>query len=675
MQKVSNLLGGNMNRLINRKPTSHKAFFEVISKIASQFALMQIENSNESITHSLKLIGNHVKADRAYIFRYDFRENTTSNTHEYCAQGITKEIDNLQNVPLGEISYWVNTHLNHNPLYVYDVSKLSPDDHVRQILESQGIKSLLTIPLIRNEEVYGFLGLDSVKQKHKYSKFELDVLYEYSNLLINVIERLELDQALRNEKMKSELIAQSAYIGTWDWNLKTNKIIVNDVWADLIGYTLEELEPTTIETWKDLTHPDDLRQSIQSIQDVIEGKTSVYSCEIRMKHKKGHYIWVRDIGRIIEWNKDQPIRMVGAHIDINTLKENEQQLKVITQAIEYSPISIVITNDKSIIQYASPKFEKMTGYKIDEIIGKKANILKSGHHDSNFYREMYEKINQNHVWTGEFYNRKKNGTFYWDSSAISAVYDKNHQITHYIAIKRDISEKIAFDEALTIRRQELEDEIQLKMTEIEDSQQSTIIALAKLTEARDGETGQHVERVQYLSKAIATSLSNTHQFKKEIDKDFIKDIFYASALHDIGKINIPDHILLKPGKLNDDEFVIMRSHVSIGDRILSDMIKFYPNSRIVIMGRKIAKYHHEKWDGSGYLGKTRGDDIPLAARIVSLVDAYDAIRSKRPYKEEKSHQQAYDIIVADSGKHFDPNVVKAFIDINEQFDAIYNSLK
>jgi len=664
-----------MDPLANRKPKSHKAFFNVISKIASLFALMQIENSNEAITQSLKLIGDHVKADRAYIFRYDFNENTTSNTHEYCAQGITKEIHNLQHIPLGEISYWVETHLNHKPLYIYDVLKLSTNDHVRQILEPQGVKSLLTIPLIRKGEVYGFLGLDSVKQKHKYSKFELDVLNEYSSLLINVIERLELDQALRNEKMKSELIAQSAYIGTWDWNLDTDQIIVNDVWADIIGYTLDELQPTTIDTWKKLTHPDDLDQSIQHIQDVIERKTSVYSCEIRMKHKKGHYVWVRDIGQIIEWNNDQPIRMVGAHIDINILKENEHQLKVITQAIEFSPVSIVITNNKSIIQYATPKFEKMTGFSKDEIIGKKANILKSGHHSPEFYREMYEQMNQNKVWTGEFYNRKKDGTFYWDSSAISAVFDEKNQLTHYIAIKRDVSEKVAFDELLAERRNELENEVDKKMSEIEDSQQSTIIALAKLTEARDGDTGQHVERVQYLSKALASSMGNIDQFKKIVDKDFVKNMFYASALHDIGKINIPDHILLNQGKLNDDEFDIIKSHVSIGDKILSDMIKLYPNSNIILMGRKIAKFHHEKWDGSGYLTKIKGEDIPLAARIVALVDAYDAIRSKRPYKEEKSHQQAYEIIITDSGKHFDPNVVKAFIDINEQFDAIYNSLK
>lgn len=664
-----------MPNLVSRRSRTHKAFFDVVSKIASLFALMQIENSQEAITQSLKLIGDHVKADRAYIFKYDFDEKTTSNTHEYCSQGITKEIDNLQDVPLREISYWVETHLKHDPIYILDVSKLSTDDHVRHILEPQGVKSLLTIPLIRKGEVYGFLGLDSVKQIHKYSKFELEVLNEYSNLLVNAIVRLELDKELKNEKMKSELIAQSAYIGTWDWNLETDQIFINDIWADMIGYTLNELEPTTIETWKELTHPDDLNQSIRHIQNIIEKRTSIYSCEIRMKHKKGHYIWVRDIGRIVEWNEGKPVRMVGAHIDINALKDNEQQLKVITQAIEFSPTSIIITDSDNKIIYVNPKFEKMTGYVADEIIGKKPNILKSGHHDEHFYKDIYEAINHNRVWTGNIYNRKKDGTFYWESSEISAVFDESNQVTNYIAIKHDISEKIAFDESLAIRRKELEDEVTLKITEIEESQHAAIIALAKLTEARDGDTGQHVERVQYLSRALAASMRNNDLHKKIIDNGFIRDIFYASALHDIGKINIPDHILLKPGKLTVDEFDIIKSHVSIGDKILSDMVKFYSKSRLITMARQIAKHHHEKWDGSGYLSQLKGEDIPLSARIVALVDAYDAIRSKRPYKNGKSHQQAYDLIVTDSGKHFDPNVVKAFIDINEQFDAIFNSLK
>lgn len=195
-----------------------------------------------------------------------------------------------------------------------------------------------------------------------------------------------------------------------------------------------------------------------------------------------------------------------------------------------------------------------------------------------------------------------------------------------------------------------------------------------MTEARDHDTGQHVERVQYLSKVLSTSLKDNTKYTKIIDNQFIQDIYYASALHDIGKINIPDSVLLKPGKLTNEEFDIIKSHVKTGEKILSDMVKFYPKSRLVILGRQIAKYHHEKWNGEGYLEGLKGDEIPLSARIMALVDVYDALRSSRPYKKPMSHQQAYDIIVQDSGTHFDPEVVDAFIKIHQTFDAIYNSL-
>ena len=212
------------------------------------------------------------------------------------------------------------------------------------------------------------------------------------------------------------------------------------------------------------------------------------------------------------------------------------------------------------------------------------------------------------------------------------------------------------------------------MREIIDSQQSTILALAKLTEARDKDTGNHVERVQYLCKALASSLRDNDKYKQEIDHKFIEDIYFASALHDIGKIDIPDRVLLKPGSLTKEEFDIIKEHVKIGDKILSDMVKFYPKSGLVVMGRQIAKYHHEKWDGSGYLYQAKGNEIPLAARIMAVVDVYDALRSKRPYKQEMTHEEAYSIILKDSGKHFDPDVVEAFVKISQQFDAIYNSL-
>lgn len=660
-------------QLSKKTKKSRMNLFDTMAVVASLFAGMKVAESNQVINHTLKLIGDFVKADRAYIFKYDFDANICTNTYEHCAEGITPEIDNLQNISLDLVPEWVVTHRALRPMIVSDVSKLNKNDSLRHILEPQGIQSLLTIPMIRDQQLYGFLGFDSVKRKHKYSSYEQHILTEYANLLHNAVERVELEKKLQQEQLRAEMLADSARVGAWEWNLETDEVKFNHIWGELIGLDASELIHH-LDTWKKYTHPDDLKKAIQLIDDYLAHKTPFYQAEFRMIHKDGHYVWVRDTGKIIEWKDGKPLIMLGAHIEIDEIKQVEQQLKVIDQAIKYSPDSIVITDEKNRIVYVNPKFEEMTGYTFLEVMGKNPRILKSGYHDDAYYRKIYEIVNRGEVWHGEFYNRRKNGTFYWEQASISAVFDEDHKITNYTAIKIDISERKKMEEALAKRRKELEDEVAAKMMEIEDSQQAAIIALAQLTEARDHDTGRHVERVQYLCKALTSKLREHPKYSNIIDNKYVSDMFFASALHDIGKIDIPDQVLLKPGKLTKDEFEVIKSHVKLGEKILADMVKFYPKSNLILLGRQIAKYHHEKWDGSGYLGELKGEEIPLSARIMALVDVYDALRSKRPYKDPMTHQEAYAIIIEGSGKHFDPEIVEAFVQINEQFDAIFNSL-
>jgi putative two-component system response regulator len=142
-------------------------------------------------------------------------------------------------------------------------------------------------------------------------------------------------------------------------------------------------------------------------------------------------------------------------------------------------------------------------------------------------------------------------------------------------------------------------------------------------------------------------------------------------LHDIGKVGIPDAILLKPGKLTNEEFDIMKTHVDIGAKTLADISRDYPKNRIMEMGIQIAKYHHEKWNGKGYQEGLSGEEIPLSARIMAIVDAYDAIRSKRPYKDSVSHEEAMRRIIQDAGEHFDPYIVKILQTIEHRFVEIY----
>lgn len=203
-----------------------------------------------------------------------------------------------------------------------------------------------------------------------------------------------------------------------------------------------------------------------------------------------------------------------------------------------------------------------------------------------------------------------------------------------------------------------------------ETREMVIFAMAKLAESRDHETGCHLERVQHYSRRLAEGLAKMPRYVREIDGDFIRLVFQTSPLHDVGKVSIPDHVLLKPGRLTCDEFEIMKSHTTIGADTLESALAKYPQAPFLTIARDIALSHHERWDGTGYPHGLRGEEIPLAARIVAVADVYDALTSRRVYKNAYSHETARDIIVADSEKHFDPNVVTAFLGAEQDFISI-----
>ena len=197
-----------------------------------------------------------------------------------------------------------------------------------------------------------------------------------------------------------------------------------------------------------------------------------------------------------------------------------------------------------------------------------------------------------------------------------------------------------------------------------------IFAMAKLAESRDPETGAHLDRVRSYSRLLAQQLGGREKFKKEITPEYARLIYLTSPLHDIGKVGIPDMVLLKPGRLSDREFEIMKTHTTIGAQTLDAALQEFPTAEFLRMGRDIAATHHERFDGEGYPNKLVGQEIPLCGRIVALADVYDALTSKRVYKSAFSHDVARSMIESETGSHFDPEVAAAFLQIEAQFLAI-----
>lgn len=203
-----------------------------------------------------------------------------------------------------------------------------------------------------------------------------------------------------------------------------------------------------------------------------------------------------------------------------------------------------------------------------------------------------------------------------------------------------------------------------------ESREMTIFALAKLAESRDPETGAHLERVRSYCRVLALLLQQKAKFHDEVDDNYVRLLYETSPLHDIGKVAIPDCILLKPGRLTNDEFDTMKTHTVRGAETIESLLQQFPNAGFLKMARDIILSHHEKYDGSGYPHRLAGEGIPLCGRIVAVADVYDALTSKRVYKDAFSHDAARSIIVDDAGKHFDPVIVETFLEAEYEFIRI-----
>lgn len=209
---------------------------------------------------------------------------------------------------------------------------------------------------------------------------------------------------------------------------------------------------------------------------------------------------------------------------------------------------------------------------------------------------------------------------------------------------------------------------------VQEARVGTILGLAKLAEYRDEATGAHLERIREYARLLAQELAVKPAYAGYITPEYIEDIYNSSILHDIGKVGVPDAILLKPGKLSPDEFEIIKTHTTLGGDALRAVEEKLEGQSFLTLGKEIAYAHHEKWDGSGYPRGLKGEKIPLSARIVALADVYDALTSQRVYKEAFSHEKAKEIILKDRGTHFAHDVVEAFLAHEDDFRRIRESL-
>lgn len=329
--------------------------------------------------------------------------------------------------------------------------------------------------------------------------------------------------------------------------------------------------------------------------------------------------------------------------DCKSLEESLSLSKLYEYAMEKSNIILRI-NLKKEITYANQQFYKLSGYNKEELIGQPYGYLNSVDIDNIEIEKLYRILNAGKVWRGTLKNRKKDGSDFYSIATIVPIKNKVGDILEYMQIRQDITEVINLHK------------------ELEDTQREVIYKMGEILETRNEETGNHVKVVAEYSKLLA--------LKYGMNEDEAELLCHASPMHDIGKVGIPDSILTKPGILTPQEFEVMKNHTTIGYEIMKKS-----NRPIMKASSIVAHEHHEKWDGSGYPRGLKGENIHIYGRITALADVFDALGSKRSYKDAWKLNDILEFFKEQRGKHFDPLLVDIFFNNLEEFLKIRDQYK
>ena len=328
-----------------------------------------------------------------------------------------------------------------------------------------------------------------------------------------------------------------------------------------------------------------------------------------------------------------------------------QAVSLLERAIGASSCGITITDMRDPSQpliFVNAAFERITGYSCEEVIGTNCRFLQGQDRQQPALTELRAALKQGTDCSVTLQNYRKDGTPFWNELTLSPVFDAGGTLTHFIGVQTDITRRKQAEEEILHANCLLEQKVQERTRALEQAYDATLEGWVKALDIRDHETQGHTQRVTHMALRLAHALGMNEAEKLQIRR--------GALLHDIGKIGIPDEVLLKPGKLNDEEWDIMKRHATYAYEWLFPIEYLHP-------ALAIPYCHHEKWDGTGYPCGLHGEEIPLAARLFALVDVWDALSSDRPYRRAWPQERVLDHLRSLGGTHFDPQVLEVFLDI------------
>ncbi len=476
----------------------------------------------------------------------------------------------------------------------------------------------------------------------------------------------ELDSAqneLKSNEQRLRLLMEGTNDGFWDWDIPSGKLYCSSRWTEILGYA-EDKRIDNIAVWMELIHPDDMQRAKSDLEKCISGETAYLNTEYRMKDGAGKWKWVLNRARVVKKTDDgNPVRMAGALSDINEQKQAERQINYLTfndmltglhnragfeaeldklRKTASLPLSIIM-GDLNGLKIANDIFGHEEGDKLLKLV---AQILKKCCRNSDFIAR----------WGGDeyvilLYNANEETCMKICTRIRQACNEvKGLPVKPSIALgtatmtdtQTDIYEIIREAEKRMYRN---------KLLESKSARSAIISSIISILAQKSHETEEHTLRIQSLCVELGKA--------GRLPDDEIDQLALLATLHDIGKIAIPDNILLKPRKLNQEEWAIMKTHPEIGYRIAEATPELMHIAKAIL-------HHHERFDGTGYPSGLKGDKIPVISRILAIIDAYDVMTHSRPYAAPVSNAKAVEELEKCAGTQFDPDLVKLFLSIINQ---------
>lgn len=509
--------------------------------------------------------------------------------------------------------------------------------------------------------------------------------------ILDITGQKQAERDMLEERRRLQEVLWGTDVGTWEWNVQTGETRFNERWAEIIGYSLAELAPISIRTWEALTHPEDLKESGERIEEVFARKTQTYEQEVRMRHKDGHWVWVLDRGKVVEWAEDgRPLRMSGTHLDITARKNAEERLKRLSDIRDvllqcYATMHAATSEDALFAETAKLLY-KARGYALvwigipQDDADKTIKPAATAGDESAYLEglvihwaddELGQGPSGKAIRSGEVQvTQDLAGSYAFQPWAAVA---KAHALNSAVAVPIKAGDKVvavvniystapdAFrDEELslvtefgrdlgtTLHNLRLRADRRRLHKELEGAAFNAVRALAATLEKRDPYTSGHQDKVADLSVAIGQKLG--------WDEFRLQGLRLGAIIHDIGKIYVPAEILNRPGKLSAGEFALIKEHPQVGYDILSEVTFPWPIKEMV-------RQHHERIDGSGYPDGLKGNEILDEAKIIAVADVVEAITSHRPYRPGRGLDTALAEIERGRGTIYEPSIVDACLDL------------